>query len=295
MRGVADHRRVCHRDAAIRPRRPTRVRWIANGGWSSASERCSRRRRALLTPTHTPIRHVIGRAQRALTPHDSACSWQPPLDMRAFRRINTAEIWEHARVHPVPRRQPSILKSASSRSVFTASRESARRSASTRDVGQHRAPLTRAAYGRRRSTASQAAYRRSLATRRRVGPGRTRDLGSKGALFGRFEMIDVDNVVCTVPSMTDDNLDMTWPTLATATGLADGSALERVVALLAAIGAGAKADDDRGPVWSDWADFCWRCGVPPVPADPDLLEQYIGDRLDDAAAELLRDACKAVG
>jgi hypothetical protein len=107
-----------------------------------------------------------------------------------------------------------------------------------------------------------------------------------------FDVVGGDH---TVLGMTDDNLDMTWPTLATAAWPADGSPLERAVALLAAIGAAASADDDLGPVWSDWADFCWRSGIAAVPADPDLLEQYIGDRLDDAEAELLRDACKAVG
>ena len=149
--------------------------------------------------------------------------------------------------------------------------------------------------GRRQFAATQAAYRRAARNSLPGPPGTHAISVLTGALLGRYEMIDVDDDVSTVPSMTDDNLELRWPILATATGLADGSALERAVVLLAAIGAAASADDDRGPVWSDWADFCWRNGVAAVPADPNLLERYIADQLDDAEGELLRDACKVVG
>lgn len=73
------------------------------------------------------------------------------------------------------------------------------------------------------------------------------------------------------------------------------SALDRAVAQLAAIGAAASADDDHGRAWSEWADHCWRLGVPPTPADGEILADYIADYLDPSEARTLREALLEVG
>jgi hypothetical protein len=71
------------------------------------------------------------------------------------------------------------------------------------------------------------------------------------------------------------------------------AALDEAVALLAAIGAAAAADDAQGPAWAAWADHCWRAGHAPSPADPEELKAY-AKFLDSAEEDALRAAIAKV-
>lgn len=73
------------------------------------------------------------------------------------------------------------------------------------------------------------------------------------------------------------------------------SALDRAAAQLAAIGAAASSDDERGTAWSGWADHCWRLGMDPSRVDTEVLDSYVADQLDASEARALRRALVQVG
>lgn len=65
---------------------------------------------------------------------------------------------------------------------------------------------------------------------------------------------------------------------------------------LAALGDEARRDDAFGADWACWADWCWRAGVPSLPASPATARAFV----EDVAAEMpdadeLLDVIAAVG
>jgi len=65
---------------------------------------------------------------------------------------------------------------------------------------------------------------------------------------------------------------------------------------LAQLGHEARHDDAFGADWACWADWCWRAGVPPLPASPATARGFV----EEVAAEMpdaddLLDVIAAVG
>ncbi|SOC47833.1 hypothetical protein SAMN05660748_1064 [Blastococcus aggregatus] len=65
---------------------------------------------------------------------------------------------------------------------------------------------------------------------------------------------------------------------------------------LAQLGHEARGDDALGADWACWADWCWRAGVPPLPASPETAQAFAADVAGDMPdADALLDIIVVVG